>query len=93
MIKKDLIKMNVLLLFICLKFTGSQESILHLDMDDNGMNSESRETDSPVHDSNHHSAQAQVDEHPQSSVSSSFPSQHNLGSIRKPSLISLVNCI
>ncbi|CAG7683773.1 unnamed protein product [Allacma fusca] len=72
-------------------FTGSQESILHLDLDDNVMNSsESRETDSPSHEPHHPTHHtAQMDEHPQSSVSSSFPSQQNLGSIRKPSLISL----
>ena len=85
------------------QFTGSQESILHLDLDDNGLNSSDsqdvRDVDSPFnvprsHRSHRHHpitvATTQVDEQPSVSSSSSLAPQQNTGLIRKPSLISLV---
>ncbi|XP_021954980.1 protein goliath [Folsomia candida] len=83
-------------------FTGSQESILHLDLEDGNLNSsDSRDTDTPTH--NHQTHQVRyaepadtrnMSDNPQSS-NSSCPSrqqqQNQTGdaAIRKPSLISL----
>ncbi|CAL8079618.1 unnamed protein product [Orchesella dallaii] len=82
-------------------FTGSQESILHLDLEDGGLNSsDSRETESPTHDNHHnrhrnqvlHATTQQVESlsvsiSPEESAVPSFSTQ---SSERKPSLISLV---
>jgi len=104
-------------LYICIEkvlfnsdfqFTGSQESILHLDMEDAIMNSsESRDTDSPIHDPHN---QTQIIRFPDQitdhhihhnrhhstdeafpQASAAHPTQTLDDSIRKPSLISLVS--
>jgi hypothetical protein len=77
-----------------LQFTGSQESILHLDLEDGNLNSsDSRDTDTPSQVQTHPVRYAEPVEHRvnDNPHSSHVTCPRNVDiSIRKPSLVSLV---
>jgi len=86
------------------QFSGSQESILHLDMEEGVLNSsESRETDSPSHD-NHRHQRHPLTGHPEATTATAVREpvdQHLVLNLqlhveeieRNPSLVSVVSCL